>query len=259
MFSKYRTLRSALLSALEVKSRLPELEKSTRDVNLRVRNLEFCLDAMIGDPKFNPATHWAFNGQLGRQALFRRLLEMFSFDLVLETGTFLGETTGYFASTMAIPVHTCELNHRFHAVAKLRLDNYPGIHFFQGDSRNFLKQVSQGGNAGKFPFIYLDAHWYDDLPLCEELEIIDGAWNQYIVMVDDFKVPFDLGYTYDDYGPGKCLNAGLISTASTERTLSIFYPSLPSQDEVGSLRGCAVIASDPVICQRLDQENILRR
>ena len=29
-------------------------------------------------------------------------------------------------------------------------------------------------------------------------------------MIDDFRVPFDDGYRYDDYGEGKILDLGLI-------------------------------------------------
>ncbi len=54
-------------------------------------------------------------------------------------------------------------------------------------------------------FIYLDAHWEDDLPLAEELRIIAGAWRSAVVMIDDFQVSDDDGYGFDDFGPGKAL------------------------------------------------------
>ena len=53
-------------------------------------------------------------------------------------------------------------------------------------------------------FIYLDAHWEEDLPLAEELAVIARATTRCIVMIDDFQVPGD-GYAYDNYGPGKAL------------------------------------------------------
>jgi hypothetical protein len=91
-------------------------------------------------------------------------------------------------------------------------------------------------------FIYLDAHWGNDLPLAEELEIVFGACEGAIVMVDEFEVPFDAGYGFDDYGPGKALTAAYIEPAIVSHSLGTFYPSTPSASESGARRGCVVLA-----------------
>ena len=92
-------------------------------------------------------------------------------------------------------------------------------------------------------FVYLDAHWNDDLPLVEELEIVFGACPNAIVMVDDFNVPFDDGYFYDDYGTCKSFDGELIEPCVAAHSLGVFYPSTSSVQETGSRRGCVVIAS----------------
>ena len=91
---------------------------------------------------------------------------------------------------------------------------------------------------------YLDAHWKDDLPLVEELRIITGSDLQWVVMIDDFKVPFDDGYSYDDYGPGKALNLDLLSFLKDRSTF--FFPRPHSSEETGAVRGTCVLASDLV-------------
>jgi hypothetical protein len=51
-------------------------------------------------------------------------------------------------------------------------------------------------------FVYLDAHWNDDLPLAEELEIVFGACPNAIVMIDDFNVWVRLHRHYNSVGGG---------------------------------------------------------
>jgi hypothetical protein len=77
-------------------------------------------------------------------------------------------------------------------------------------------------------FVYLDAHWDDNLPLAEELAIVFAVCRNAIVMVDDFQVPFDDGYGYDDYGTGKSLIADYIEPVVAAHSLGVFYPSTPS-------------------------------
>ncbi|MFC1795938.1 hypothetical protein ACFL1V_02435 [Pseudomonadota bacterium] len=257
MKNRYQLIKKALKSALLFENRIPKMESDMRELNLRVRNLEFCLDSMIQSPKFLPGQNWAFNSQQGRLALVRRLLDVFSFDMVLETGTFLGETTGCLAKETRLPVYTCDINDRFLALARSRLAELEGIRFFREDSRTFLKDIARQ-HSKKVPFIYLDAHWYDDLPLVEELEIIERTWEKFLVVVDDFEVPGDEGYLYDNYGEGKSLDTSLLESISTIRKLTVFYPSLPSSKESGKQRGCAVIAANPEFNAILAEEPLLR-
>ena len=51
------------------------------------------------------------------------------------------------------------------------------------------------------PFIYLDAHWNDDLPLPEEIDIIAKDLRNFFIFVDDFQQP-DAGYGFDRYENG---------------------------------------------------------
>jgi hypothetical protein len=60
-------------------------------------------------------------------------------------------------------------------------------------------------------------------------------------MIDDFEVPDDHGFGYDDYGPGKALNAAYIGPLVEAHDLAVFYPSARSQEETGHRRGCAVL------------------
>jgi hypothetical protein len=61
-------------------------------------------------------------------------------------------------------------------------------------------------------------------------------------LVDDFQVADDLGYSFDDYGPGLCLNSDYIAGVAAKHGLVCLYPSTASADETGARRGCVVIA-----------------
>jgi prefoldin subunit 5 len=60
-------------------------------------------------------------------------------------------------------------------------------------------------------------------------------------MIDDFEVPSDPGYGFDDYGPGKCLSLSLLSWAK-ELGCRFFFPTVPAADETGERRGACLVA-----------------
>ncbi len=162
---------------------------------------------------------------------------------MVETGTFRGTATEFFAAVFGGPVQTVEINPRYFAYSRLRLTGYPDVTVELGDSRAFLERLAHStGATTEATFIYLDAHWQENLPLAEELHIIASARPRCVVMIDDFQVPGDDGYGYDDYGPGKALIEEYLP-ASVLRGWSLMYPSAMSEKETGGKRGCCVLAS----------------
>jgi hypothetical protein len=79
-----------------------------------------------------------------------------------------------------------------------------------------------------------------------------------VVMIDDFQVPFDTGFKYDDYGPGQALTASYIAPSVARYDLAVFYPSTPAAEEDGAGRGCVVLASDAAHITALDAIRLLR-
>ncbi|MGH7488291.1 MAG: hypothetical protein ACREMY_22235, partial [bacterium] len=64
-----------------------------------------------------------------------------------------------------------------------------------------------------------------------------------VLMIDDFQVPGDPGYSFDDYGPGKALTSEYLPELNG---WGLFYPCAPSSSETGARRGCAVLATPPM-------------
>jgi hypothetical protein len=80
--------------------------------------------------------------------------------------------------------------------------------------------------------------------LSDEINIIATHWQNYIIMIDDFSVPYDKDYGFDDYGPNKALNYELIRHLLAKYKIKTFFPTLPASQETGAKRGCALLASE---------------
>ena len=198
-----------------------------------------------------------FNGQVGRSKIFQELIANIRFNAIIETGTFRGTTTEFLATESKLPVYTVEAEPLYHHFSKLRFRRFPSVSLERLDSRIFLETLSRNPAVPKENvFFYLDAHWKDDLPLREEIVLIDKSWRGVVIMVDDFQVPGDPGYGYDDYGPDKSLTleylAPLVSLG-----FQTFFPTLLSAEETGRKRGCVVLA-DSQLADRVKKIKALK-
>jgi hypothetical protein len=181
------------------------------------------------------------NGQLHRQELVRNIAAETDFGLVIETGTYRADTTRFLAEAFGCPVWTVEANRRFFTYSRRRLRRLSKVTVEYGDSRECLRSLSER-MTGVQVFAYLDAHWQENLPLREELKIIARAWPHAVIMIDDFQVPGDAGYAFDDYGPGATLSRDYLTRCGLEGW-HLSYPKVPSQIESGGKRGCCVLSS----------------
>jgi hypothetical protein len=168
-----------------------------------------------------------FNGQERRRELFAALVDAVKPKAIVETGTFRGTTTGYFAET-GLPVYTIEAHSRNYGFARERLRRHRNVVMLKCDEPLFF---------------YLDAHWNADLPLAEELEIILDQAKHPVVMIDDFQVPWDKGYGYDDYGGGNALTLAYLDRHMANYALVALFPKAASHEETGSCRGCLVLTN----------------
>ena len=108
-----------------------------------------------------------FNGQLSRQALFQEVISKIQPCSIVETGTYFGATTDYFAAT-GLPVFTIEAAPYNFGFARARFWCRRNVRLLLGDSRETLRKLFDEPlrpRSGSVLFFYLDAHWNDDLPL----------------------------------------------------------------------------------------------
>lgn len=230
---------------------LLKLRSKWRDLNLRVQKLERQLtetqafvDVLLSDARFDSSGPSGLNLQDRRKEIVADLFTRCGFDAILETGTYLGASTGYFAQTYKVPVYSSEVTPRHYHVARRMLRDLPDVHLHLLDSREFLRKLAREESLhGRRLFCYLDAHWYDDLPLADEIEIIAAGWTDFVIMIDDFCVPGDSGYGFDDYGAGRRLDVEYLAPVRARTGLALYFPTASSDAETGRKRGAAVLAS----------------
>lgn len=180
-----------------------------------------------------------FNGQCFRQRMVTDLLSLCAPAAIVETGTYRGETTAFLARNSRAPVFTTEANPRNFSFASRRLRRFNNVTVYFMDSRKFLRSLEL---STEIPvFFYLDAHWGPDVPLQEETDLIFERFPNFLIMIDDFQVPDDSGYGYDDYGFGKTLSLSDFPFHQKGQ-MSLYFPNCPSDAETGSRRGCILLA-----------------
>jgi hypothetical protein len=200
-----------------------------------------------------------FNRQKMRLQVFRDINTRIPFDTYIETGTYLGMTTHFFAKTARVrgaQVYSCEIDGEYFEIAASTVGNMKNVHLHHCDSIEFVRSLSSKvSNAVNF--VYLDAHWYEHLPLRDELSLI-GGWQNTIVMIDDFKVPFDEEFVWDRYDEDReiCMQYIEGSIGSSP----IYFPNYPAKKEGAvSARGYCVIPTCERYANVLDGIQLLRR
>jgi|tagenome__1003787_1003787.scaffolds.fasta_scaffold20973733_2 hypothetical protein len=236
---------------------MPRVPYTARDVGRRIlATLPPTLAGRIDLARPSLRHSWGgpLNGQVHRRAIVENLARTIAFDAVIETGTYRGTSTSYFSEVFGVPVSTVENNARFYTYSRSRLSRDARVDVCFGDSRSFLRrQAEQRGS--QTVFIYLDAHWENDLPLREELQIIAAGWTRAVVLIDDFAVPGDAGYGFDDYGPGKAL---IEDELPAMPQWSLYYPTAGSDQETGQRRGCCTLVSPGLSGLRLSELRLAR-
>ena len=182
------------------------------------------------------------NGQQGRQQLVRWIGRQIDFGDAIEAGTWRASSTCFLSDVLGCPIWTVEADPAAYRYATRILARRADVHTVHDDSRHFLATFD-GSDLDQATFIYLDSHWDpDDLPLWEEIGIVFQRWTHPVVMIDDFRVPDDPGYRYEDYGPGRSLqHADLV--AHLPNGVVVLSPTLPSASETGARRGCCVVTT----------------
>jgi predicted O-methyltransferase YrrM len=198
--------------------------------------------------KINPSLFdlWyaqALNGQYKRLEFFLILLSMTKSKLIIETGTYLGSSTIFFANFIN-KVYTIESNQNFFMVSQKRFKklNLPNIEGVLGRSEMQLSSILKGlpSNSNEILLAYLDAHWDKEIPTTLELNELSTWGGPFIAMVDDFRVEDDYGYGFDQY------EDIIVSKTLIPKTKNLFlyFPNIKSDDECGARRGLGIILNE---------------
>lgn len=198
------------------------------------------------------------NGQTSRMEICRKIISNLGITKIIETGTYRGGTTSWLAQ-FNLPITTIDAKKRYVVFSKLRLSKFPNIEIFHGNSVDVLKTILNKERDANMPyFYYLDAHWYEYLPLADELHLIRDRNPAAIILIDDFQVPDDSGYKFDDYGDGKSLTLEYLAGNGVS-DFDIFFPKTPAAHETGVTRGYCVLTWNALAAEKLAGFELLRK
>ena len=101
-------------------------------------------------------------------------------------------------------------------------------------------------------FIYLDAHWYSELPLNRELEALSKIKNQ-VILIDDFKVPFNNDWSYDTYEDVELS----LDNINIPKNFKLFFPNYKANKEKSNSTGYVLLASSEIYYEKLSKIELL--
>jgi hypothetical protein len=182
----------------------------------------------------DPARRQPFNGQVARRRTVEALIQLFEPDALVETGTGLGATTVFLAST-GLPTYSAEIKRLFFLAARVRLRHNKNTSLILGDSPEVLRHLAEHMTLRK-PLAYLDAHWWSALPLQQEIDQL-LRWDEVIIVVDDFSVTHDADYRYDTHY-GHPLSLEMLNLPSS---VLVGFPAESAAGETGGKRGTLYI------------------
>jgi hypothetical protein len=185
------------------------------------------------------------NGQLRRAEKISELVKALSPKAIIETGTYRGITSDFFAAVSGVKIYTIEINQEFASEAALRFHHSGSSSLIElrvGDSSVEVPKIIEELNLGRSSlFAYLDAHWNESLPLSKELRALEHLKGPCVIVIDDFQVPDFPGYGFDQYGDIK-VGRDLISNDSCYK---VWVPNESHLRETGARRGTAYLINKP--------------
>jgi hypothetical protein len=150
----------------------------------------------MSEPILMPFQDEPFNGDPYVQVEFLNLRDRFSVRNVIETGSCLFTTTKWFSRNFS-KVYTFEINPEFYNIGKTKVEDSEHVESHNTDSVSGLKSII-GSLSGQSLF-FLDAHWGENCPLLDELDVISGCKIPPIIAIHDFKTD-DPSFGFDSYG-----------------------------------------------------------
>lgn len=139
------------------------------------------------------------------------LRDEYKIESVIETGTYKGSTTIWFAENFTNVV-TIDTNVIYLNQCKGSFSKFKNITAVCGNSGKELgKYIPKEG----FVLFYLDAHWGSYWPLLDELKIIsEKCKDRAVIVIDDFQVPDRTDISFDSYN-GVPLNWEFVESGVT--------------------------------------------
>lgn len=163
--------------------------------------------------------------------LIKKLIRDNNVTSIVETGTFLGYTTELLANEFPhLQIYSSEINKSFYNKARKNLRKYKNVKIYNKTSPEFLQELVNNKVLGDRPFFYLDAHWLDEWPLEQELQIISYNLKSAVISIDDFKVEGNRGFVYDRYNGKECSLELVRPNLNKKKKYNLLFPNYKMND-----------------------------
>lgn len=117
--------------------------------------------------------------------LVKHIMESLKPDRFVETGTHMGWTDMWMAQHYpSLPIYTVEIDAQYYGVAVHNCKPYPNVKLYHMSSPDFLRLIYDELKKG-LTFFFLDAHFWQYVPLRDECKVI-VTLDKYVILVDDF-------------------------------------------------------------------------
>jgi hypothetical protein len=131
--------------------------------------------------------------------LFQLILTIVkNIDCFIETGSYLGKTIFFMGKNFKnIKCYSCEINREYYNNAREIVNNLENVSLELKPSPQFLYDLDKN-IFNKKTLFWLDAHWGTD-PIFNEIEFITSNFKEFVIIIDDFKIPNKKKFTNDGY------------------------------------------------------------
>ena len=197
-----------------------------------------------------------FNGQIQRAKQIREVARAFQPTICIETGTYFGTSTPHLASLVTNNTFTIEIDPKNFRKAQERLTKnfyMLKIQCILGNSVTEMEKILRDLDPkSERVLAYLDAHWLDEIPTKQELELLCEWGGEWIAVIDDFQVPNDDSYLFDSYG-SVVIN---ISQVPENRELKVYVPRTRGSNETGARRGTGYVFPESIFEKVRENEEL---
>lgn len=179
-----------------------------------------------------------FNGQVSRHKQIQQISNVVKPDVAIETGTFLGTSTPYLSTMVSGDTYTIEFVAKYAKKARMRFESEfqnLRITLIEGNSVKEIQSLLKNIPSTSTILAYLDAHWEKDLPTAQELNELLQWGNNWVAVIDDFKVPGDDSYGFDQYGEL------VVDQSLIPQGVRLMVPNQSAKSESGARKGTAYV------------------
>jgi hypothetical protein len=239
---------------LMIKSKYREFEKTQLYQTLKKAILLRKLKLLIGKIhwKFFPAKYRLHDDPI-LQSAFELVGKEIKTTSIVETGTFMGYSTSLMAEQFPqTPIFTSEINPINFKKSSHNLKDFKNIKVYKGTSPKFLEYLIKEKKLGEIPLFFLDAHWLDNWPLEDEMEIITNKIKKAVILIDDFKIPNDDRFAYDKYGNKECSLELIKPRMNKKNKYNLLLPNYG--EDVFKGKYLPAMSGYPIIFQNMQKE-----